>query len=146
MSTPRWFAIIFLVLALAGFLDSVYLTAEHLRGVVPPCTVVSGCERVLTSSYSQVFGIPVAAFGALYYGLLIGLLIAFLESGSQRLMRFAFLMTFAGLAATVYFLVIQAFILSAYCFYCLISAAISSVLFILGITGLVRYPQLAGQN
>lgn len=125
------------LLALLGFIDATYLTAEHLRGVVPPCTVVSGCDTVLTSRYASFIGLPVAGFGMLYYGALLIMLIIYIDTGSRRIFRWACWLTLIGLSGSIYFLVLQVFILKAYCFYCLMSAGISITLFILGIVGLL---------
>jgi len=62
--------IAFAVVALLGFVDATYLTVEHYRGVVPPCTT-AGCEIVLTSEYSVLFGVPTALFGSVYYFLIL---------------------------------------------------------------------------
>ncbi len=131
---------IFILLALAGLLDSTYLAAEHFMGVIPPCSVVSGCEKVLTSSYSVILGVPVALLGALYYGFVLAILISYLDTKNIRLFRLACLATVAGLAASAYFVAVQAFVLAAWCFYCLISAGTSTLLFIMGMIALRRRP------
>jgi uncharacterized membrane protein len=77
--TPRWLRVSILVVALIGFLDAVYLTANHYLGVVPPCFVVQGCEQVTTSSYSLILGIPVALLGSIYYLVIFALAIRFIE-------------------------------------------------------------------
>ena len=70
-----------ILLILFGIADAGYLTYEHFRQVIPPCTVnrllpiASDCGKVLRSSYSVMFGVPVAVFGIFQYSLL---LIAFL--------------------------------------------------------------------
>lgn len=131
------FAISFLVLALAGFADSAYLTAKHYLGGPIPCGIFTGCDTVTSSAYSEIFGIPVALLGVIYYlGVLVFSLI-YLDSGSiVRLRRVAFL-TPLGFLASAYFTYIQFFILKALCFYCLISAGISTILFGLGMILLV---------
>ncbi len=51
--------IVMFIAALVGFADSAFLTAEHVRGIIPPCTL-GGCEGVLTSRYASIGGfIPV---------------------------------------------------------------------------------------
>ena len=55
------------VFALVGVADAVYLTVKHFTGEKVPCSVVEGCEQVLTSSYAEIAGVPLAAFGALAY-------------------------------------------------------------------------------
>lgn len=129
---PRWLLVIFAITALVGFVDASYLTAEHFRGVVPPCTT-SGCEEVLTSSYAVIFGIPLAVLGMIYYGILIMLLIAYWDTGSARFLRIAAYATIGGIAASVYFMYLQAWVLNAYCQYCLLSAGTSTLLALLGL-------------
>ncbi len=55
------------VVALVGLGDAVYLTIHHYTGEKVPCSIVEGCEQVLTSSYAEVAGIPLAVFGAAAY-------------------------------------------------------------------------------
>ncbi|HTH38871.1 MAG TPA: vitamin K epoxide reductase family protein, partial [Pyrinomonadaceae bacterium] len=55
------------VLALIGLVDSIYLTVKHLRDEKVPCSLISGCETVLSSTYAEVGGVPLAAFGAAAY-------------------------------------------------------------------------------
>jgi uncharacterized membrane protein len=142
-SVPKTYLAIFIIIAVVGLLDATYLTAEHLRGVVPPCTVVSGCDTVLTSRYAEVFGVPLAAFGVLYYGALLVLLIAYIDSKSVRLWRLACLFTVVGLVASIYFVALQIFVISAFCLYCLVSAGTSTLLFIIGMFGISCYGRSA---
>ncbi|MDQ2746837.1 MAG: hypothetical protein M3T96_06225, partial [Acidobacteriota bacterium] len=53
--------------ALIGVADSIYLTYEHYTGGTVPCSIVAGCEQVLTSSYAAFAGVPLAIFGAAAY-------------------------------------------------------------------------------
>jgi uncharacterized membrane protein len=58
-------------LAVAGTAIAAYLTYVHYAGVAPICSGSGSCEKVQSSSYSEVIGIPVALLGLLSY---IGLL------------------------------------------------------------------------
>ena len=49
------------MLALVGLADAIYLTVEHLTGQSLRCTIVSGCSEVLSSPYSHIGSIPLAA-------------------------------------------------------------------------------------
>ena len=118
------------VVALIGLVDSVYLTVKHYAGAKVPCSVISGCETVLTSEYAEIFGIPTAAFGAVAYFLAFSL--AILAAYGNRKMWLAF----GGLVSvmflfTLWLIYLQAFVIEAFCQFCLISAATSSILFIL---------------
>ncbi len=55
------------VIALVGLADAVYLTVKHLTAEPVPCSLISGCETVLTSQYAVIAGVPLAAFGAVAY-------------------------------------------------------------------------------
>ena len=124
---------LFLALAIVGFADSAYLTAEHLSGDLPSCSVIHGCGEVLTSKYATVGSVPVAAFGASYYVLVIVLMVAFLDTGRRLAIHAAAWLTTGGFLASLYFVYIQAFVLRAFCQYCLLSALTSVGLFVLGI-------------
>ncbi len=123
---------LFLVLSLLGFLDAAYLTLEHYRGVVPPCSVVQGCEQVTTSGYSMIFGIPVALLGALYYLIILLFSIAYLDTQNDRWLRQAAFFTPLGFLASLWFIYLQAVIIRAWCLYCIGSATTSTLLFVIG--------------
>src|SRR5687768_1054200 len=55
------------LVALVGIVDSVYLTVHHYTAEPVPCSLIEGCEQVLTSSYAEIAGIPLAGFGAVAY-------------------------------------------------------------------------------
>lgn len=130
---PTWLIVVFSIIALIGFLDASYLTAEYFQGTVPPCTIVNGCQTVLTSSYSAIGGVPVSGIGMAYYGTLLMLLLIAVESKNTRILRGAAWLTIAGLVASLYFMFVQTFILSAYCLYCIGSAVTSTLLFLIGL-------------
>lgn len=123
-----------LLCSVLGFLDATYLTVEHYRGVIPACTVVNGCEKVLTSAYSTVFGIPVALGGAFFYLVIIFLLLFYFDTKKSSILLLAARLTPLGFAASVYFFSLQAFIIHSWCLYCLGSAITSTLLFIMGTT------------
>ena len=119
------------LVALVGLVDASYLTAEHLSGNSVRCMIVSGCDEVLQSSYSTVAGgVPVAAVGALAYFAAFSLstLAAFGYDGARRLLAPLVALMFL---ATLWFLYLQAFVIRAFCVYCLLSAAVTTTLTLL---------------
>jgi len=132
MTIPRWAAILFLCVSFLGFLDATYLAIEHYRGVIPPCSIVEGCDTVLASDYAKVFGVPVALFGALYYLFVFLSALFYLDRGSLMALRMASWGTIAGFLSSLWFLYVQFFILHAVCLYCIFSAGTSITLFTLG--------------
>jgi uncharacterized membrane protein len=112
------------ILSLVGLADAIYLTVKHLSGESVRCTVVSGCEEVLGSSYATVAGYPLAAFGALAYfiSFSLSLLAAFGYRMARPLLAFLVAMMFI---MTLWLLYVQKFILEHFCQYCLLSAAMT---------------------
>ena len=115
------------VLALVGVADSVYLTVEHLLGNTVRCTVTSGCSEVLGSPYASLWGVPLAAFGAAAYFTAFSLatLSAFGYTKARTLLT---VLVAAMFATTLWLLYVQAFVLEAFCQYCLLSAAVTTLL------------------
>jgi len=112
-----------LVLSLAGFFNSSYLTILHYKNIIPPCTLARGCETVLTSQFSVIFGVPIALFGSLFFLTLIILLLL----GKSNYFK---LLILAGVVVSIILFCIQAFILHAFCQYCLLSEAIILGIFV----------------
>ena len=132
----------FLLIAFVGFADASYLTAKHYLGEIPPCSLVNGCEAVLTSPYATIGGnIPVALVGASYYlALFVGGMI-YADSGNERVLKTAAYATIAGFLASALLVTLQVFVIQALCLYCLVSAATSTLLFVLGVVILRKLKQ-----
>ncbi|MBI2644908.1 vitamin K epoxide reductase family protein [Candidatus Uhrbacteria bacterium] len=136
---PKWLIWTMAGIAFAGFADAAYLTANHYFGIPLICTIVHGCDIVTTSSYSLLFGIPVALLGLFYYLMVFLLFAVAIDTQKKKFASLAMMVTPAGLVASLYFLYLQIFVIRALCFYCLISVGTSALLFILGMVGLFRY-------
>ena len=132
------FAMIFFVVAVLGFADSTYLAVKKLSGSPVTCTIVHGCEIVTSSVYSEIFGIPVALLGSLFYLTLIILAVLYFDKKKNATLVLLANLTWIGLFASIYFMVVQAVILDAYCIYCIGSAITSSTLFVLGMVYLKK--------
>jgi len=110
------------VVALVGLADSIYLTIHHYTGEKVPCSVVAGCEQVLTSSYAEIAGVPLAIFGATAYFTAFSL--AILAAYGNRLTWTLFGVQVVVMAAfTAWLVYLQAFVIEAFCQFCLVSAA-----------------------
>jgi uncharacterized membrane protein len=59
-------------LAVVGAAIAAYLTYVHYADVKPICTT-GGCERVQTSKYAELAGVPVALLGLVAYAVLFAL-------------------------------------------------------------------------
>ena len=135
MSPAIWIA---RALTLVGFADAAYLTATHYAGSSVFCGASGGCETVLSSEFATVGPVPIALVGAVYYAL--ASLIAWTPTGSWSRTTARALVALAGLAFAVsaVLFAIQAFELHAWCRFCLVSAAITTLLFATSIWILCR--------
>ncbi|HET6851560.1 MAG TPA: vitamin K epoxide reductase family protein [Pyrinomonadaceae bacterium] len=117
------------LLALLGLADAIYLTVEHVTGQSVRCTIVAGCSEVLSSSYAVVAGIPLAMVGAAAYFSVFDL--ALLAAFGYRVA--ATLLTplvIAMFLVSLWLIYLQAFVIHAFCQFCLFSAAITFALFV----------------
>ena len=127
MSVSRFRTILYTavaIVAVAGLADATYLTVQALTGETITCGGSPDCFRVLGSSYAKLGGIPVAIIGALAY-FTVFTFATFATFGYSWAPRFLALMTGAMFLMTLWLLYVQAFLLHAYCRYCLFSAAIT---------------------
>jgi uncharacterized membrane protein len=110
-----------------GLADATYLTVLALTGETAACSGQAGCFEVLGSAYSRVAGIPVAAFGVAGY--FSAFTFATFAAFNYARARMLFTITVGVLfATTLWLLYVQAFVLHAFCRYCLFSAAITFLL------------------
>ena len=117
---------------LLGFIDATYLTIKHYTQGEITCSITNGCDVVTSSIYSEIFGIPVALLGALFYLTMVVAMIAYLDRKNEKILRLASCFTIAGLLASIYFVSLPAFVLHAWCQYCIGSAITSTTLFVFG--------------
>ncbi len=118
-----------LLFSFLGFLDATYLTILHSKNAFPPCTI-SGCEAVLTSHYSTIFGFPISLLGSLFYLIIMAFSLAILLHKRKIFAHGLFISAFAGLFVSAVLFFIQFFEIKSFCQYCLLSEAISIVIFI----------------
>lgn len=115
------------LLSLAGLADALYLTVEHLTGQSVRCTIVAGCSEVLSSPYAVVAGYPLASIGALAYFSVFSLSVLSLfgyRVAGLLLLPLVLVMCLVSL----WLIYLQAFVIHAFCQYCLFSAAITFAL------------------
>ena len=113
--------------SLIGLSDSIYLTVEHVSGRTVQCTIVQGCSTVLSSPYASYRGVPLALVGAIAYFTFFSLatLAAFeYKFAGKLLLPLVALM----LLVTVWLFYLQAFVIEAFCQFCLLSAGVTVVL------------------
>ncbi len=125
------------VLALVGLFISFYLTL-HALGLTPlvACTTGGGCERVQSSRFSSIAGVPVALVGAVgYFALLV---VAWLGT-TPRAARAAWVSrSLIGLGTvaflfSAYLTALEAWVIHAWCPYCVTSAILATLIFLLSL-------------
>lgn len=120
------------IVSLIGLADAIYLTVEHVTGQSVRCTIIAGCSEVLSSRYAAVAGLPLAAVGAAAYFSVFSLatLAAFGYRVAGTLMTALVLLMFLFSLWLIY---LQAFVIHAFCQFCLLSAAVTTALTIIAL-------------
>jgi uncharacterized membrane protein len=122
-----WSYLIAALVSLVGLADAIYLTVQHITGESLRCTIISGCSEVLSSPYAQVGPFPLAAIGAGAYFTVFSLAIlgAFGYRFAIPILKIVVALMFL---TTLWLLYLQAFVIRHFCQYCLLSAAVTTIL------------------
>jgi len=132
MTKRQWMAL----LSLAGLLVGVYLTLYKFGYVGRLVCNVSSCEQVQTSRWSVFLGVPVATWGAGFYVLMLGLSIAGMQARfaeSRGLSSIILALAAWGVLFTAWLNYLEAYVIHAWCEWCLGSATIVVLLFVLAV-------------
>jgi len=120
-----------LALALIGIADAVYVAHSSYTGRPLWCPIIEGCNTVVNSPYSRVFGAPMSYFGFIYYLYMFALAARLAFDPLSRGLRFrAVLYAAMGAASSTYFMYLQLSFIREVCSYCLISAVLTFFLLI----------------
>lgn len=147
--------LLFIIFSIIGIADSSYITYEKFSGFVPDCGAGFDCGAVLESKWSSIGPIPLSLLGFLYYTtvfILATLLVLEIDLNKPLNKRFdkfnlkednvlrktntaelLLLATTFGFGFSIYLVSLMAFIIQAWCKYCLISAGTSTLLFLTSI-------------
>jgi len=119
----NWLIRLLTILAGAGLLVSVYLTVITYDPSSVACSIGGGCETILSSPYAKIFGIPVSAYGILWYIFQLAVIYLVLIKKDQHPVVLKWWIGL-GLAISLYLLYLEAIVIHAYCTWCLVSLAI----------------------
>ena len=123
------FVVLLIVLSLLGIADAGYLTWKHYRKQPLVCPLNESCSIVTESKWSKMFFIRNEVLGLLYYvSILIAGLMIFLTQANIK--TFLIIGTGGAFLFSLFLVYVQAKIIKSYCFYCLISAFISFLIFL----------------
>jgi len=130
---PNWILWTIIVIALIGFTDATFLLMKRITGTSIPCFITTGCDTVSKSSYAVLFGVPLSAWGMIFY-LGVGFLsLLYLDTKNILVAKLIPIAGTLGFLSSLYFIYVQKFLIGAFCIYCLFSAFTSTVLFGFGI-------------
>jgi uncharacterized membrane protein len=133
--------VIIYIASIIGLLDSGYLSYVKLTQAELYCTPGLGdCAAVNASQWSHLFGIPVAYLGFATY---LAVLLLILFGKKIRIVApyqeyLFFFITLVGILFSGYLTFIEAAVLHTYCQWCVLSAAMISILFIFSVIKLAR--------
>lgn len=127
------------LLALTGLFVSGYLAMYKLGylGIIQ-CSV-GGCETVQSSRYALLWGVPVAVWGmgaylALFALALLGVQPRWVTARWVALSIFG--IAAVGLAFSAYLTYLEAYVIHAWCQWCVVSAVLIALIFLLSLPGL----------
>jgi uncharacterized membrane protein len=113
------------VLAVAGLAIATYLTYVHYADVKPFCVSGGGgCEKVQTSDYAKLAGIPVAVLGLIGYLAILASL--WVRGDTGRLAGAVFAL--AGFGFSAYLTYRELYTIDAICQWCVASAVVMTLL------------------
>src|SRR3989344_3523616 len=133
-----WPPIIIILAAIAGILIAGYIRYKKTAHQVLVCPLHSNCEAVTHSEFSRFFGIPVEVLGIGYYVITALSYAVFIVlphlAGAYSIFALLVLSAIAFLFSA-YLTFIQAFTLKQWCTWCLFSAGLCTVIFIMALVG-----------
>jgi uncharacterized membrane protein len=123
------------VLALAGIAIAGYLTWVHYAGLEPFCVGGGGgCERVQSSEYAELSGIPVAVLGLAGYVAIFASLLLPEDTGRTV----AALLALVGTGFSAYLTYLELVEIDAICQWCVASAVVMTLLAVVSVLRLLR--------
>jgi uncharacterized membrane protein len=127
--------------AALGIGVATYIAIADSGGGAPACLAGGGgCETVANSTHSHVAGVNIAIFGIVGYVAIF--LTAFLVSDLARFGGFA--LSLGGFGYSIYLTYLEIFKIEAICQWCVASAVLMTILFLLNATRLIGYAGTTG--
>ena len=123
-----------IAISVIGVAIAGYLTYVHYAGISPVCEIAHGCEKVQTSEWSKIAGVPVALLGLLGY---VGILVALLVPGETAITAAAG-MAVVGAGFSAYLTYREVFTIDAICIWCVASALLMAALAVVTVLRLAR--------
>lgn len=120
------------IFSLLGFAVSSFLLYEYSLAGPMFCPTGAGCDIVKNSPYSNFFGIPVPILGIGFYLMMAALSVVHSHDLPTKLIKkLQLFVAFLGVGFGVYLTYLEAFVIGAFCFWCVVSFIISLVILFL---------------
>jgi len=120
----------FVFLSFVGLTD-IALIYSKTAGYNLKCVVFSGCDSVLHSVYSELFGVHLYVFGFIFYLFILLLSVYGIYSKKKIIKNILSIWITLGFAFSLYLFYVQAFLLKEFCSYCITSLIVTTTMFIL---------------
>lgn len=132
MSSATRFRLVAL-LAIAGLFVSLYMLLYHLGFYGVLVCGPGSCDVVQASKWAYFLGVPVSAWGLVWYGgvLVLGLLLQAGRSETGTAGRLLGLTAIGGVLFSVYLTALELFVIHAICTWCVVSAVLAVAVFLL---------------
>lgn len=135
---PMWPSVIIIFSAFAGFVLAAYLSHKKSRPEPMVCPLKGDCAAVIRSEFSSFFGMGVEKIGMAYYLLVAvayGIFLALPQLYTPAVIFIAVGVSMAAFLFSVYLTFIQLGFLKEICTWCLLSAVLSTVIFVTSVIG-----------
>lgn len=119
-----------LAIAIAGLIVSGYLFIGYVSPIPIICGEHAGCNDVKASWYAYPFGIPMPTFGLIFYASLAFIASLWNDGTARRLYFPLILLTGTGLAVSAVLTYIEAYVIEAWCTWCIASAVLATIAFV----------------
>ena len=126
-------------LALAGIFVALYLLLYKIGVVGNLSCSIGSCETVNTSKWAVLLGAPVAAWGVVFYVVMFSLALASIQdryADSYSMSKLLVLVSSIGVAFSAWLTFLELFVIHAICQWCVISAIIVTLIFVVAVLDL----------
>lgn len=127
------------LLALLGVLVATYLALYKAGAIGELACSVGSCETVQMSRWATFLGLPVAAWGVVFYVVLLGVSLAGLQRpwAESRTVSLALVaLTGWGVLFSAWLTYLELFVIRAICQWCVVSAVLVSITFVVSLLDL----------
>jgi uncharacterized membrane protein len=138
MFRSTWLARALFILSLVGIADATYLSITHYfsdsQALLFCDSVTGGCSTVLSSPWAVQFGVPLVLLGLAYYIAVAIFSFLYVFRRRQQALRVVLGLSTVGFFFSMWLVYLQFGVIGSICWYCLLSALTSTLLFFSSIT------------